>query len=116
MSNEIKSKFGFQNKVLIAGGAGDQAAGALGSGVIDSEQSMISLGTSGVYFSPISKFSSNTNQAVHSFCHCIPNTWHHMSVMLSATNSLNWISSLYGIPVEETILKAKNYFQSLSYL
>ena len=112
MSNEIKSKFGFQNKVLIAGGAGDQAAGALGSGVIDSEQSMISLGTSGVYFSPISKFSSNTNQAVHSFCHCIPNTWHHMSVMLSATNSLNWISSLYGIPVEETILKAKNYFEN----
>ena len=112
LSNEIKSKFGFQNKVLIAGGAGDQAAGALGSGVIDSEQSMISLGTSGVYFSPISKFSSNTNQAVHSFCHCIPNTWHHMSVMLSATNSLNWISSLYGVPVEETILKAKNYFEN----
>ena len=49
--------------IIIAGGAGDQAAGAIGSGVINPNQSMISLGTSGVYFSPTSEFSSNTSKS-----------------------------------------------------
>ena len=110
LSKEIKNKFGFQNNIIIAGGAGDQAAGAVGSGVINSQQSMISLGTSGVYFSPTSKYSSNTNQAVHSFCHCLPNTWHHMSVMLSATNCLNWISKMHNLQVGEAINIAKAFF------
>jgi len=110
LSKEIKNKFGFQNNIIVAGGAGDQAAGAVGSGVINSQQSMISLGTSGVYFSPTSKFSSNTNQAVHSFCHCLPKTWHHMSVMLSATNCLNWISKMHNLQVGEAINIAKEFF------
>ena len=110
LTNKIKYQLGFEKNIILAGGAGDQAAGAIGSGVIHSHQSVISLGTSGVYFSPISKYSSNTNQAVHSFCHCIPNTWHHMSVMLSATNCLNWISKLNNIRIKEAIEKAENYF------
>ena len=111
LSSEMKNELGFQNNVILAGGAGDQAAGAAGSGVIYSHQSMISLGTSGVYFSPTSKFSSNTNQAVHSFCHCLPNTWHHMSVMLSATNCLNWICSVHGLTITEGISQAKKFFK-----
>lgn len=107
---KFKNDLSFEKNVIVAGGAGDQAAGAIGAGVIDPHQSMISLGTSGVYFSPTSKFSSNTNQAVHSFCHCLPNTWHHMSVMLSATNCLNWISNHYGLKIEDSINKVKNFF------
>ena len=91
VSKSLKNEFGFKNNVIIAGGAGDQAAGAAGSGVINSNQSVISLGTSGVYFSPTKNFISNTKKAVHLFCHCIPKTWHHMSVMLSATNCMDWI-------------------------
>ena len=71
IKKSLANKIGFTNEVLVAGGAGDQAAGATGSGVITSNQSVISLGTSGVYFSPSEKFSYNTSQAVHSFCHCI---------------------------------------------
>ena len=111
LSNAIKNKFGFKKNIIVAGGGGDQAAGAIGSGVINSKQSMISLGTSGVYFSPTSEFSSNTNQAVHSFCHCLPNTWHHMSVMLSATNCLNWISKMHGLQISDAISKAKIFFK-----
>jgi xylulokinase len=110
LSSQLKDDLNFDKDIIFAGGAGDQAAGAIGSGVIDPHQSMISLGTSGVYFSPTSKFSSNTNQAVHSFCHCLPDTWHHMSVMLSATNCLNWISNHYGLKVEDSINKVKNFF------
>ena len=112
LSNDIKNKFGFLNRIIVAGGAGDQAAGAIGSGVIENKQSMISLGTSGVYFSPTKEFFPNTNDAVHSFCHCIPDTWHHMSVMLSATNCLNWISNLNNIKISDSILKAKYFFEN----
>ena len=101
ISKSIKEKFGFTNNVIIAGGAGDQAAGAAGSGVIKPSQAVLSLGTSGVYFSPTAKFSSNTSKAVHSFCHCIPNTWHHMSVMLSAANCIDWASKMYGISIDD---------------
>ncbi len=101
VNKKISNMFGFNNQVIIAGGAGDQAAGAAGSGVINPYQSVISLGTSGVYFSPTKKFVSNTKDAVHSFCHCIPNTWHHMSVMLSATNCLDWISKIMNLRVED---------------
>ena len=52
VNNKLSKKLGFENEVIIAGGAGDQAAGAVGSGVINSSESVISLGTSGVYFSP----------------------------------------------------------------
>ena len=110
LSLQLKDKLGFDNNIIIAGGAGDQAAGAIGSGVINQNQSMISLGTSGVYFSPTSKFSSNTNNAVHSFCHCLPDTWHHMSVMLSATNCLDWICHLHGRETISAINSAKKYF------
>ena len=110
LSSKLKDDLDFERDIIFPGGAGDQAAGAVGSGVINPNQSMISLGTSGVYFSPTSKFSSNTNQAVHSFCHCLPNTWHHMSVMLSATNCLNWISHLYCLEVRDAINKARNFF------
>ena len=109
LSLKIKNDLGFEKNVIVAGGAGDQPAGALGSGVVESRQSMISLGTSGVYFSPTSEYSSNTNQAVHSFCHCLPATWCHMSVMLSATNCLNWICDIHGLKIPNAIEKAKKF-------
>ena len=103
IDKKVANKFGFKNDVIIAGGAGDQAAGAAGSGVIYSNQSVISLGTSGVYFSPTDDYSSNAQKAVHSFCHCIPNTWHHMSVMLSATNCLDWLCNTLSIDIKTAL-------------
>tara|TARA_Y100000590_G_scaffold328075_1_gene372480 strand:- start:4122 stop:5618 length:1497 start_codon:yes stop_codon:yes gene_type:complete len=111
VEKKISNKIGFNNQVIIAGGAGDQAAGAIGSGVIYPNQSVISLGTSGVYFSPTNKFIPNTTQAVHSFCHCLPNVWHHMSVMLSATNCLDWICRIFQLDIDSAILKAQKYFK-----
>ena len=103
VKKNLANKIGFTNQVLVAGGAGDQAAGATGSGVVKPNQSIISLGTSGVYFSPSEKFTYNTSQAVHSFCHCIPNTWHNMSVMLSATNCLNWIIKILNLDINTAL-------------
>ncbi len=105
----LAKEIGFKKNVIIAGGAGDQAAGAAGAGVINSNQSVISLGTSGVYFSPTGSYSFNTREAVHSFCHCVPNTWHHMSVMLSATNCLDWICTITSSDIGTALKLAEEF-------
>jgi xylulokinase len=82
--------------VVIAGGAGDNAAGAIGCGIFEPGHAMLSLGTSGVYFAVTNRFSMNTAQAVHSFCHALPERWHMMSVMLSAASCLDWYAKQSG--------------------
>ena len=91
LKDHLKKKFNLKNNVKVVGGAGDNAAAAVGMGIIEQKQSFISIGTSGVFFAPTKNFLNNTSDAVHSFCHCLPNKWHLMSVMLSASNCLDWI-------------------------
>ncbi|HBV40936.1 MAG TPA: xylulokinase [Erwinia sp.] len=83
------------NLPVVAGG-GDNAAGAIGAGIWQPGQAMLSLGTSGVCFAVSERFLSNPEQAVHSFCHALPDTWHLMSVMLSAASCLDWAARLTG--------------------
>lgn len=84
--------------IPVAAGASDNAAGALGAGVYRAGDAMLSLGTSGVVFVATREFVSNPGQAVHSFCHALPRTWHLMSVMLSAASCLDFTASLLGEP------------------
>lgn len=76
-------------EVAIAAGGGDNAAGAVGMGVVRPGQAMLSLGTSGVFFAVSDGFRARPQQAVHSFCHALPDTWHLMSVMLNAASCLD---------------------------
>ena len=80
--------------VPVVAGGGDNAAGAIGVGLWQAGQAMLSLGTSGVYFAVSDGFLSNPQGAVHSFCHALPETWHLMSVMLSAASCLDWAARL----------------------
>ncbi|REG86711.1 xylulokinase [Marinomonas pollencensis] len=80
--------------VPIAAGGGDNAAGAVGMGVIHKEETMLSLGTSGVIFSVSDGFTANPDAALHSFGHALPNTWHTMSVILSAASCVDWVVRL----------------------
>jgi xylulokinase len=82
--------------VVVAGGAGDNAASAVGMGVIAPGQAFLSLGTSGVLFVVTDRFRPNPDRAAHAFCHCLPNRWHQMSVMLSAASALDWVAQLTG--------------------
>ncbi|MBG6040023.1 xylulokinase [Proteus mirabilis] len=93
---EIAKKWQMKQVPIIAGG-GDNAAGAIGVGVYQPGQGMLSLGTSGVYFVVSEKFLQNSDNAVHSFCHALPHTWHLMSVILSAASCLDWVCQLTGI-------------------
>ena len=112
LKNKFKEKFNFKNTVSIVGGAGDNAAAAAGMGITEQNQSFISLGTSGVFFTPTQNFLSNTGDAVHSFCHCLPNKWHLMSVMLSASNCLDWVCSITNTSIGEALSNVEEYFSN----
>lgn len=92
--------------VPVVAGGGDNAAGAVGVGMVDAGQAMLSLGTSGVYFAVSNGFLSKPESAVHSFCHALPGRWHLMSVMLSAASCLDWAAKLTGIGNVPALLAA----------
>ncbi|KKB10794.1 xylulose kinase [Devosia geojensis] len=96
LKKELAERWGMTGEVVVAGGAGDNAASACGIGAIRPGEGFVSLGTSGVLFVSNEKFSPNTEGAVHAFCHAIPDTWHQMGVILSATDSLNWLAKITG--------------------
>ena len=84
------------NRVPVAGGGGDNAASAVGMGVIAPGQAFLSLGTSGVLFVVTDRFRPNPQRAAHAFCHAIPGCWHQMAVLLSAASALDWVAQLLG--------------------
>ncbi len=96
LKREFVTRWGMSGEVVVAGGAGDNAAAACGIGAIQPGEGFVSLGTSGVLFVSNDRFRPNTQGAVHAFCHAIPNTWHQMGVILSATDSLNWLAKITG--------------------
>jgi xylulokinase len=75
-----------------AASAGDQAAAALGVGIVGPGGPLsVVLGTSGVVFAALPGYEPDAEARVHVFCHAVPQTWHAMGVMLSAAGSLAWL-------------------------
>jgi xylulokinase len=107
---EFKARWGMSGRVVVAGGGGDNAASACGIGAIRPGEGFVSIGTSGVLFVANDRFRPNTAGAVHAFCHAIPETWHQMGVILSATDSLNWLASVTGQKPAELSQKAEAGF------
>jgi xylulokinase len=93
---DLVRRWGIDGPVVVAGGAGDNAAAACGVGVVTPGSAFVSIGTSGVLFVSNARFSPNTEGAVHAFCHAIPDTWHQMGVILSASDSLEWLARITG--------------------
>jgi xylulokinase len=81
---------------VVAGGGGDNAASAVGMGIVDAGRAFVSLGTSGVLFVATEAFRPAPDQAAHAFCHALPDRWHQMSVMLTASSALDWAVRLLG--------------------
>ena len=100
----VASAWGLGTDVIVAAGAGDNAAGAAGAGVVRPGDAFLSLGTSGVYFAAAGSYSANPEGAVHTFCHCLPNAWHQMSVILSAAASLTWVTRITGAADEAALI------------
>ena len=105
---DIAEIYGLNTNCKVFGGAGDNAAAAVGLGLYEEGDASISLGTSGVIFGSTKKFLKNYDDAIHSFCHCLPNTWHLMSVMLSCTSNINWFINTFNSSIKEITDLLKN--------
>lgn len=101
---DVASAWGLPPGVVVAGGAGDNAASAVGIGATQPGEGFVSLGTSGVVFVVNERFRPNPASAVHAFCHALPGRWHQMSVMLSAAASLAWVTRLTGASSEAELI------------
>jgi xylulokinase len=93
LRDELAEAWGMARVPVCAGG-GDNAAGAVGVGVIHDGDALLSLGTSGVLFAATSAFRPNVEGTVHAFCHALPGLWHQMSVMLNAASCLDWVAGV----------------------
>jgi xylulokinase len=96
--------------VPVAAGAGDQAAGALGVGVVaEGGPASVVLGTSGVVFAALDAYRHDPEARVHAFCHAVPGAWHVMGVMLSAAGSLRWLRDVAGGSYDELVGEAARW-------
>lgn len=93
---ELAARWGMSSSTVVAGGGGDNAASAIGIGAVQPGEAFVSLGTSGVLFASNAAYQPKPDSAVHTFCHAVPETWHQMGVILSATDALNWYAGLVG--------------------
>lgn len=92
----LAARWGLLQGVAVAGGGGDNAASAVGVGVVRAGEAFVSLGTSGVLFAANDGYQPAPDTAVHTFCHALPGAWHQMGVILAATDALNWYARLVG--------------------
>ncbi len=93
---DLAARWGMARAPILAGGAGDNAAGAVGLGATHPGDAFVSLGTSGVLWATTDRFRPNPGEAVHAFCHALPDLWHQMGVTLSAAASLAWWAGIAG--------------------
>ncbi|MDR0397162.1 MAG: xylulokinase [Oscillospiraceae bacterium] len=91
ISDQAARLTGLPQSTLVVGGAGDNAAAAVGTGVVRDGRAFCTIGTSGVVFSHTDKLSIDPLGRVHTFCCASPGAWHVMGVVQSAGLSLRWL-------------------------
>jgi xylulokinase len=97
LSTDLLASWGLAGRrIPIAGGAGDNAASAVGIGAVSAGRGFLSLGTSGVLFAVTDRFVARPERTMHAMCHALPGRWHGMSVILSAASALDWVARLTG--------------------
>lgn len=87
---------GLRPGIPVVAGAGDQAAGAVGMGIVKPGAVSATIGTSGVVFAATSTPVLEPKGRIHTFCHAIPNRWHVMGVTQGAGLSLRWFRDQFG--------------------
>ncbi|NIM05432.1 MAG: xylulokinase [Armatimonadetes bacterium] len=96
INKEAAEATGLKEGTPVVGGGGDQAAGAVGNGIVEPGVLSVSTGTSGVIFAYMDKPAVDPQLRTHTFCHAVPDKWHVMGVMLSAGGSLRWYRDAFA--------------------
>lgn len=101
VSAEGAAATGLREGTLVVAGAGDQAAGAVGMGIVIPGMVSATIGTSGVVFAATSRPALDPQGRVHTFCHAIPGRWHVMGVTQAAGLSLRWFRDRFGAGLDD---------------
>ena len=96
LSSISAKRLGLPEGVPVVGGGGDQAAGAVGNGIVRRGAISATMGTSGVVFAHSDQVEIDREGRVHTFCHAVRGKWHVMGVVLSAGGSLQWYRNQLG--------------------
>ncbi len=101
VSEEGGRATGLRAGIPVAAGAGDQAAGAVGMGIVRPGAVSATIGTSGVVFAATSNPVMEPHGRIHTFCHAIPGRWHVMGVTQGAGLSLRWFRDQFGAGTDD---------------
>ncbi len=93
ITKDVENETGLKAGVIVAGGGGDNAAAAIGTGVCENNKAFTTIGTSGVVFAHMDKPIIDKQGRVHTFCCAVPDCWHVMGVTQAAGLSLNWFKN-----------------------
>jgi len=107
LTSEAGDLLGLPAGVPVVGGGGDQAAGAVGNGIVKRGVISATLGTSGVVFAHSDEVQTDPAGRVHTFCHAVRGKWHVMGVVLSAGGSLQWYRNQFGQQVVSAARRKK---------
>ena len=108
LSRIAGAALGLQHGIPVVGGGGDQAAGAVGSGIVKPGLILAVVGTSGVVFAHSDTYRFEPNGRLHAFCHAVPGAWHLMGVTLSAGGSLSWFHQTAGTGSFDALMQSAN--------
>jgi xylulokinase len=97
VSAKAAAETGLRRGTPVVAGAGDQAAGAVGTGIVRPGTISATIGTSGVVFATTNSPALDPKGRVHTFCHAIPERWHVMGVTQGAGLSLRWFRDQFGV-------------------
>ncbi len=104
ITKKVAELTGLKEGTPVVGGAGDNAAAAVGTGVVEDGKAFTTIGTSGVVFAHTSDIAIDKKGRVHTFCCAVPNCWHVMGVTQSAGHSLKWFRDNFAWAEMETAL------------
>src|SRR5687767_11961936 len=96
LSREAAKALGLSEGIPVVGGGGDQAAGAVGNGIVNAGIVSATLGTSGVVFAHADQPTRDPRGRVHTMCHAVPGKWCVFGCMLSAGGSFQWLRNQLG--------------------
>ncbi|HJT66908.1 MAG TPA: xylulokinase [Pyrinomonadaceae bacterium] len=97
VSAQAAAETGLRAGTPVVAGAGDQAAGAVGLGIVRPGMISTTIGTSGVVFATTNTPALDPKGRVHTFCHALPGRWHVMGVTQGAGLSLRWFRDQFGV-------------------
>ena len=103
VSQQAAAETGLKAGTPVIAGAGDQAAGAVGLGIVRPGMVSATIGTSGVVFAATNTPALDPKGRVHTFCHAIPDRWHVMGVTQGAGLSLRWFRDQFGVAANDIV-------------